>query len=888
MKRVWLLAVATIAIVVSWCTNTDVCTDCVSDEWNKTEINSTTLLGNRQNSASWAVAMQKPSLEEMENFDAIINWYEESWEKDYTFTDEDVRILNTCFEEQENWWNKIDNGIIVWWIEGSYYSNSVSKDQITVWNTITLTWDYHFDYSKLLLTDEEKEVLSERWWNIVPVNEIENLYLPSYKEDVAEDEVNGWYANSEERIKIYNKIAWDDEEYERNPANTILITNDLLLHSFHKLFDNTLKYYEQTISRNTIKELSQNLFEKFTKLAKDEKDENLKETYEFLSTYWAIPSILLVDKEDLEIVPHYDEDKWHWVEGTVIDDEEMHNIIKENAKWYLAQLTPSDQELVNEILDHIFDANETTPDTLLMSYSPDFIVLNGILQDYTQFVPRSHYTDNAELKTYFMAMKWLMREKFYFGDDKLLNTALIMVNNISDEDTIKLSELSDKIKKLIWWDDDLTLESLSNWMKENNLNSIEKIKSITDEQKDELFRLVPQKIQSTAYSTDDMMHVDSDDAKDMTAGFVFFGEKFTLDSYLFDLLTAGSAEVQFKYMPNKQTALIVPEILENNSDAAEIVDLWMNARIAKWDVTEDSELAQYSSYNKVKNEAIEKIKKELENSTIMNTAYHLWLNMLWYLINKPEENAPYFKLDPIYRLKNLVTYMGSYTELKHDTLLYVKQAYAELWWAGDWDCSINVDPPVLPVPKWYIEADIDVINSLIALNSEVKSDFSELSDYVLANYTEFDEFLAHMKKILVQQMNNEIISDEEFEWMRTAYNELSKITFPLWNAVSQKEMRAALIADIFTSEGWNPLYEAVGRPASMLVMVDDTNWKRVARGPVFTHYEFYDSDDVVDANWSRLNDLQWQSAYDELTGSKLKAALSTLSKNLNKGLKPQE
>jgi hypothetical protein len=137
-------------------------------------------------------------------------------------------------------------------------------------------------------------------------------------------------------------------------------------------------------------------------------------------------------------------------------------------------------------------------------------------------------------------------------------------------------------------------------------------------------------------------------------------------------------------------------------------------------------------------------------------------------------------------------------------------------------------------------------------------------------------------------MNNEIISDDDFEWMRTAYNELSKITFPLWNAVSQKEMRAALIADIFTSEGWNPLYEAVGRPAIMLVMVDDANWKRVARGPVFTHYEFYDSDDVVDANWSRLNDLQWQAAYDGLTWSQLKAALSTLSKNLDRRLKTTE
>jgi hypothetical protein len=58
----------------------------------------------------------------------------------------------------------------------------------------------------------------------------------------------------------------------------------------------------------------------------------------------------------------------------------------------------------------------------------------------------------------------------------------------------------------------------------------------------------------------------------------------------------------------------------------------------------------------------------------MDTVYHKWIDMLGYLINEVEENAPYFKLDPVYRLKNL----GSYTELKHDTLLYVKQAYAEM------------------------------------------------------------------------------------------------------------------------------------------------------------------------------------------------------------------
>jgi hypothetical protein len=94
--------------------------------------------------------------------------------------------------------------------------------------------------------------------------------------------------------------------------------------------------------------------------------------------------------------------------------------------------------LVSSILEQIFAAKEIVIDPFLANYSPDFVVINEIQQDYTQFTPRSHYTDNAELKTYFMAMKWLMREKFYFGDDKLTDAALVMVNNISDEDTARL------------------------------------------------------------------------------------------------------------------------------------------------------------------------------------------------------------------------------------------------------------------------------------------------------------------------------------------------------------------------------------------------------------------------------------------------------------------
>ncbi len=63
---------------------------------------------------------------------------------------------------------------------------------------------------------------------------------------------------------------------------------------------------------------------------------------------------------------------------------------------------------------------------------------------------------------------------------------------------------------------------------------------------------------------------------------------------------------------------------------------------------------------------------------LSGTIYHRWLGMLATVFTPTYQNIPYFLEDALYQTKQLVTYLGSYTELKHDTLLYVKQAYAEL------------------------------------------------------------------------------------------------------------------------------------------------------------------------------------------------------------------
>jgi hypothetical protein len=54
----------------------------------------------------------------------------------------------------------------------------------------------------------------------------------------------------------------------------------------------------------------------------------------------------------------------------------------------------------------------------------------------------------------------------------------------------------------------------------------------------------------------------------------------------------------------------------------------MKERMETKDILEDSEFTQYSSYDKVKQEATEKITQELNNHTGTSTVYHTWLDML--------------------------------------------------------------------------------------------------------------------------------------------------------------------------------------------------------------------------------------------------------------------
>ncbi len=211
---------------------------------------------------------------------------------------------------------------------------------------------------------------------------------------------------------------------------------------------------------------------------------------------------------------------------------------------------------------------------------------------------------------------------------------------------------------------------------------------------------------------------------------------------------------------------------------------------------------------------------------------------------------PSFMKQEAWKTKSLLTSLGSWTELKHDTLLYAKQSYAEMGAGGPED--------IPPVPKGYVEPNIEFYDRLIALVVMTKTgleNYEVLPIEFVGRNESFIEALEFFRDIAVKQLQNQVITEDEFEKLRTTPGHLDYIMSPLPNEEQiENNARSALIADVHTDvPGGSILYEATGIPSYIYVAVQDTNGTRLTKGLVCNYYEF--TNPIGD----RLNDEKWRA-----------------------------
>lgn len=506
----------------------------------------------------------------------------------------------------------------------------------------------------------------------------------------------------------------------------------------------------------------------------------------------------------------------------------------------LPDAVPSEAtNLVNAELELINAASsaQISPIWDRLDLAPD----KKLIEDYSQYKPRGHYTRSEELKKYFRTMMWYGRLTFRLNDAFETRRALLLtqvLRSTTAADGAPAAQLWENIYDptvfIVGKADDLGYHEYGALMDTVfGLNAA--AQSFADEAKFAQFMeaaktLPPPQINS-------MWVWIWQDQEQVTKGFRFMGQRFTLDAYVFGQLI-------WRKVGTETDPRGLPKGLDFfaalGSDEAE-------------NILKEMGETQYANYDKQMTKVRNEISALGTDSWTQNL-YWSWLYSFQPLIAPKDNRYPTFMRTQAWARKDLQTALGSWTELKHDTILYAKQVMAEMG-GGE-----GMEQP----PQGYVEPNPEAYARLLALTEMTKNGLqgrNRLSDLTRRNLENLIEELTFLKTASEKELAGVALTEDEYWHIFYWGGILEQFTLAAADTTGDmdrdlSDQKAALIADVATGSspegGLVALEEAIGQPTWIYVVLPGQPW-RIGIGAVFTYYEF----NVPAAN--RMTDEEWQA-----------------------------
>jgi hypothetical protein len=575
--------------------------------------------------------------------------------------------------------------------------------------------------------------------------------------------------------------------YDENDEHDIpnFITSDSVLQLYHIFFDFSLRHIEKEKLLPAATLLSDRMLVQALSTYKTAKETKVKKAAAMLIVYFAVAKGLFTGMPPA--VPH----------GLAATVQAELNLIKAHAG---------------------------------RSISPCF----GHKMDYSQFVPRGHYTRSNELKRYFLGMLWFGQSLFDLqSDDQAravqLSTYYLLYSDINDPQWGKgqLQELWQTVYEpttfYVGLADDLSPAHVQQAMKEVYGEKAFQISQLADDAKlqkmrKRLIELNPIKIK-TAYF--DMPN----------AGVRFMGQRYVPDSEIFQRLTKYNKR-NFPKGLDLFAVLNIPE-------AIELLD------------THYQEPARWSGYLPER----EKLTKEFAArpaSDWEQNLYWSWLDSLRALLKPSHPKAPAFAQSKAWRYKQLNTALASWAELRHDTILYAKPSGAQ---AGDGEEPPKVRGYVEPVPDFFGR-----LARLLKQSEEGLRKRNLLTRRFEDTARQMGDLLTFLERIAKKEVTGEKVTDAEYDEIRVYGSVLEGLTTTLlsdeyvrWFELTGPDRNVAVVADIATSLS-QALEEGVGTVDEIFVIIEVNGVVTLTRGGVFSYYEFMwpVSDRLTDERWQLL------------------------------------
>jgi hypothetical protein len=479
--------------------------------------------------------------------------------------------------------------------------------------------------------------------------------------------------------------------------------------------------------------------------------------------------------------------------------------------------------------------------------------------DFSQFKPRGHYDDQQypQLAEYFRAMMWLGRIELYLispnsipptpfkdvqrqGIISYLISELIDFNNVGPD----YENIESVIKSFVGEQDNVTLNNLSDMKIKVGFNSaMDLADSLTFKRFQDTLSEQPyadQIILSQVLIKDPQ----SPDQLEPASSFMLLGQRFVIDSYI-------TGDVVYDKIPAERMLPYTLDIMFSLGNDAALQLL--NNEIERYNYAPNLASLRY---------LIDSYTQDFWNSSI----YNGWLNSIRSL-NPPSDRSqlPRFMQSAAWWQEKLNTQLSSWTELRHDNLLYAKQSYT-----GIITCSYPY-VYIEPIPEFYKS----VMTLAISFNSKLQSLPINNSgmvtgiEYYLSNLAGICDTLS---SIAQKELTNTSLTEEENSFLGKAIS-LSEICGPHYNGwvtqlyyngfTGELGNNSMVVADYHTAptdEGGNYVgwvAHAGTGPANMAIITATLpSGENVAFiGPVMSYYEY------TTTNFLRLTDDEWRATY---------------------------
>ena len=520
------------------------------------------------------------------------------------------------------------------------------------------------------------------------------------------------------------------------------------------------------------------------------------------------------------------------------------NMVEILIKKYQDTNDQKDKELVGKTLayfalcEKLLGEESNLPDEIKTLVEADYAnvraesktlsSITGTDVDYSLFKVRGHYTRSDELKAYFGAMSMYGVVPFVLSDSVgKRNEDGAYMSIIATE---ALEELP-KEKGMDLWEDIYTITEFFVGST-NDINPLEFgaiVKAAYGEMPE------PEDIaggMGKLYA--ELDKVGQAKIKNSSIGlcFRFMGQRYIPDS---EILSRLSNEK--RPFPSGLDVMAV----FGSQRAEELLDSLYNPS-KEWD-------GYKKEYNKVKSEFDERsIKYKTGN------IYTTWLYSLESLNQRFPEGYPSFMRNNAWESKSLSTALGSWSELRHDTILYGAQSSVE--------CGGEEEEP--PKVTGYVEPNPEFYNRLIWLTKQTMEGLSQrngISDSMKNKCENIIELLEFLKNCSIKELKGESLTYEENDTLMTYGGTLEYLSSSIaeaqdwYQVASDTDKNMAQIADIHsanTDKGSGYLEVGVGNAAEIYVVVPIDGKLYLTRGAVFDYFEFISNERLTDEAWQNM------------------------------------